>query len=469
MLINFFKFKKEKQPYKLQIIFEKNKVKIKLNWQIIYFKNRLSFDERQKFYFLKENRDFLNFVLKNYKSSNLKQKIENYIQNFQIPYHIIQTIIDKLYQTKDLFDEKEQQIEHSINNFIKKVKETIIDNKNNYFKLDSFITNNILSDIYWTTTMEWWQISIQEIKNKIWENYLLLKEAENIEKALNFISQLIKEKQFNWFLSLELIKQIHKIATQWLDNLNHNWLNYNPWTFRKEKILMWIFPWKKEKYIPPENPIWYLENFIDIFNQTIKEQWKIKITDIAIFHLVFYAIHPFYNWNKRTTRIIESWLIQYQFDKYHFLKWMWYWFRKNINSYFDIIRKILGWIAEPWEWLKYYLNEFENMVKYSEVSFEVSKNFDISKYISSKRKHLYTEKDIAIIKYMLILKNLWKNQITSQILLDYLLEQGLVKFNQLKQYKKKFNEKLHKYEKDWLIKNTWKKEWKYTVYEIRIK
>lgn len=235
---------------------------------------------------------------------------------------------------------------------------------------------------------------------------------------------------------------------------------------------MWIFKsveWKQEMYYPPEDWEFYLKILIDEFNKQIQKQsGKIHLTDIAIFHLVFYAIHPFWNWNKRTTRVIESLLIQYQFDKLHFLKWMWYWFRKNIDSYFDIIRKILSWQSEAREWLKFYLNHFENMIKYSEISFEVNQSFDISNYIDKSRLYLYSEKDKKLIEHMIVLKKSWINKITSETLLNYVIEQWLVKEEQFKWYKKKFSERLARFEKDNLIEKTWEKDGKRYIYEILI-
>ena len=398
----------------VEISFKKNKVKIKVDWQIVFLKAWLTIEERNKFYLAKYQDSFIELILEYKKSDEIRNKINEYLKNLDINTHIIKSIMDKLYLTKELFNNREKNIEIKLTNFIKEVKQTVSSNNNNTnFHLDAFISDNILSDVYWTTTMEGWKINVREIKENTSNDKLIATEADNIYKSFIEITNILKENQFNWFLDIDLIKYFHSLNTNWLDKILKDWLSYKPWEFRKWNISMWIFQtleWKQEIYYPPENWKLYLKMLVDEFNKQIEKQnWKINLTDMAIFHLVFYAIHPFWNWNKRTTRVIESLLIQYQFDKFHFLKWMWYWFRQNIDAYFNIMKKVLSWQAEAREWLKFYLNYFEDMIEYSKISFEVNQNFNISKYINKSRLYLYSEKDKKLIEYMLVLKRNWEN------------------------------------------------------------
>ena len=330
---------------------------------------------------------------------------------------------------------KETNIENKLKSFIQEVEH----NTNNYnnFNLDEFIKDNILKDIYWTATMKWQKISIHDIENNTWPDQLTKKETNNIKNAFEYvINYLIRWERFAIGLTADLLKDLHKIISEWLDDLVVNWLKYKSWRFRKWCILMLFNISWKDVYIPPYDWKKYLRMFLKEFNIRIilEQRFKVKISDIAIFHLVLYAIQPFWRWNESIIKIYESLFIQYHYDKNHYLVWMWYWFRKDRKRYFNKIQKVLSWEEDVSSWLKYYLDSFGAMIEYSKNLYNIKRKFKLEYIVSKNRLKYYNtmseskilqlkDSDSIIITELITwINTTWINNITIDTITNILWE-----------------------------------------------
>ena len=132
-----------------------------------------------------------------------------------------------------------------------------------------------------------------------------------------------------------------------------------------------------------------------------------------------YALHPFFNWNKRTTRVLETMYIQSYIDNNHYLKGMAYWFRKNQQEYIGIIKDVLTSKKSIKEWVIYYMNEFEQMSKYSLLESKYILDSDIKKYISPDRQRYYDDKDLVYYRFIYIY---WENNFSITELKQYLMK-----------------------------------------------
>lgn len=266
--------------------------------------------------------------------------------------------------------------------------------------LDDFLFDSLLSDIYGTTTMEWQLETKQEIKELLsWNDskkVLLTAEAKWIQKWFNYIKNNLASFDN---LSIELIKDVHNISTSWLDTHVTKWLTYESWTFRTEVVDLWIFRGgqrvsQRAPYYPPKDPEPYLIEILKVIKDLPK-----NIYTIGLFHLCFYWLHPFQNGNKRTTRIIESALIQSIYDQGHYFLWMWYYFRKDIKNFFKMMKETLAWERGVVDFLYYYKTSFLKMCGLSLEHTKLFLNTNPENYIEKTRLKYYDEKDTTFIRF----------------------------------------------------------------------
>ena len=155
-----------------------------------------------------------------------------------------------------------------------------------------------------------------------------------------------------------------------------------------------------------------LLNLEKVLFKILDNSYKINgIGRLIYFHLCFYLLHPFQNWNKRTTRILEYYLLkELEPINYEFLIWIWYYFFLHSNSYYTIISLILEnkyKLHHIDYFIKFYIESFKRIIKLT------VKKIKISDYISWK--NFTSELDKRIIEFLL------ENKIfTEESLLKYL-------------------------------------------------
>lgn len=128
-------------------------------------------------------------------------------------------------------------------------------------------------------------------------------EFENIRAAVNQVSSFSFKD-----LNLELIKNLHHDLTIGLDEyVKIKGISaYHPGTFRHSDE---VKVGKLKAYTPPK--FQKIPELLQLLFEHFARRRKINLYDILEFHVLFYAIHPFQNGNKRVARILESMLIHH--------------------------------------------------------------------------------------------------------------------------------------------------------------
>jgi len=121
-----------------------------------------------------------------------------------------------------------------------------------------------------------------------------IKEIQNIEKAMDFVEENIKNHPINRFF----ISEIHKMIVDGLPSSPKGEGDKTPGQYRKSNLRI-----TKSKHIPPD---WaqveeYMEELFNFINQDSSA--KFDLLKIAIAHHRFVWIHPFDNGNGRTVRL----------------------------------------------------------------------------------------------------------------------------------------------------------------------
>ena len=439
--------------------------KVNSNYFDVFFFEKKGWRKREALSIKKINKNSLYLVdeylsvLEKWNLSPYSLGFKDYINSKEIidENHFIGSLIKQSYAVEarltPVIGDYENKIANSYNTLVNIEKQHEI-------KISTWVFNieSISDDIYGTTTMEWEIVDkefIEKIlnnKNISWKS-LSEKEAINIRNGFMWaIENSLKDIK----LSKELINEVHEINTRWLDTYVNKGLKYNPWENRDYMVNMGIFQavnWKTW-YTPPEIPDKYIEELIEYFNT-----WDLNIVKLANLHLILYAIHPFSNWNKRTTRVLESLYIQKKYDKWHYFKWMWYWFKKNIKTYLKQVRDVLSWKNSLKDWNLFYMNSFIDMCKYSIYEAQHLKE-DISKNVPANRLRYYNDTDKVF--YRFYLKN--KDRLFSTRDIFLYLAKNDIEYSDEKQVTKR----LSKHIKDNLISKTDQKIWKRSLYKFNI-
>jgi len=371
--------------------------------------------------------------------------------------HFFSSIIDQAYLTEarltPVLEKLNNDIQWYYNKITKLSEEQNIRSSSNIFTIEY-----ISDDIYWTTTMEGEIVDKEYIekilvdKNFSWTNLSEL-EATNIRNGFFWA---IKKSIDSPKLSINLIKEAHKVSTKDLDKLVIKWLKYYSGKFRNEVVNMWIFRtvnWKID-YFPPEKPDEYINELCEYFNK-----WSFNLVKLSNLHLILYSLHPFYNWNKRTTRVIETLYIQANYDKWHYFKWMWYWFKKNIKTYMKNVRDVLSWKKTLKQWNQYYINSFLDMCEYSLYEITNLKK-DIKKVIEPTRVRYYDDKDQIFYRFYLNNKD---TLFSIKELFNY-LNANWIRYSEMNQ----LNKRISKHQRDNIIEKTDLKKWKMALYKLNI-
>lgn len=171
------------------------------------------------------------------------------------------------------------------------------------------------------------------------------KEVYNYANALNFWFQKIIER---WILTNNDILQIQEIIEE-----NKAWFRKLPWTeLKNEKS------WETV-YTPPQN-IEEIQSLMRDLEKFINDDttWVDSLINMALIHHQFESIHPFYDGNGRTGRIINIlYLVKESLLETPILYLSRY-INQNINDYYRLLQKVRD--SGAWEdWVLFMLYAIE--------------------------------------------------------------------------------------------------------------
>jgi len=382
---------------------------IELNWKFDW-KNYINYIDFKKEY-LKSNVDNIeDFYVKKQK------KLDDYFEDKWVQTKI-NTNFKKVFNNLNLFLNINESVFNKSLNFLKNEeknfdKEKVLEIKKHF----------LFSTIYWTTKMEDSKLSNNKAKkifnNKEWVKNFDEKEFSNLKKAFKFIDQSVE-------IDLLKVKEIHISCSSWLDEIKpKDELNFKSWVFRSESVLMlWVYQ------TPFYKNMWDIVENILINTEKLNWIWK-----IIYFHLFFYLLHPFYNWNKRTTRVLEYFYFKEEFsDVYDKFIWMWYYFFKEKKAYFSFINQIL--ISNYSEksikdFINFYIFSFNEMLELSlkEIKIkEIQDNKNFSNELEKEFNEFLLRNEIFKLSDLRIFLN--KKLIKKNMLKSISLEEELKKDN----------------------------------------
>lgn len=185
----------------------------------------------------------------------------------------------------------------------------------------------------------------KNLKKKFWVS---LKVVENIFKCVKNINKSYNSKQA---LNVNFIHQIQETVVDetWEDEKYKK--DKTPWYFRDFQI--WVFDnpnkkiypsksWNKTNiaFIAPkyESVSYLIENLINFYNSNI---WKIDDYLLAVLlKLIFVIIHPYGDWNGRTSRLLFEWsLLNTGWVQNWVIFPISYVIQINKNKYYDSLQK----------------------------------------------------------------------------------------------------------------------------------
>ncbi|MCK5412779.1 MAG: Fic family protein [Candidatus Pacebacteria bacterium] len=190
---------------------------------------------------------------------------------------------------------------------------------------------------------------------KITEKYEDIQEIINYRKAMDMAVDKLNERS----LTGGLIKEIHKIL---LTGVRGN--GNDPGNFRTGEV----FIGKKglgiegASYIPPKPQ--EIENYFSDFEKYIHYSEKDILVQLAIVHAQFEIIHPFWDGNGRTGRILMPLFLYYKKVLNTPMFYLSEYFEKNREEYYENLQGISN--NNDWEsWIKFFLVAVE---KQSEIN-----------------------------------------------------------------------------------------------------
>lgn len=166
------------------------------------------------------------------------------------------------------------------------------------------------------TLTYYWKIA--NTKDAISSAYLewYNKDTKNWRKAIENIFKAYE--RFNWSedFNIDLLIKIQKVIVDWINdklnwkNIKIDWLrNRHIWIIQTKNI--WYSYFNDLIYWAPKAEHIYimLNNLCWLFNKYVKEKIHPVIISIVISFL-FVKIHPFSDWNWRTARFLQIWILR---------------------------------------------------------------------------------------------------------------------------------------------------------------
>ena len=194
-----------------------------------------------------------------------------------------------------------------------------------------------------TTTIKVLQTQALGIEKAKWPE----KEVLHYKEAILYGYEKVKQY---WGIPLNLIIEIQKIIEP-----NKPWIRKLPWTV--------ISNWVEVIYTPPEGQdnimrlLSNLENFINNFDDDIE-----PLVKLPVIHYQFEAVHPFYDWNGRTWRILNI-LYLVLSKKLDFpILFLSEYINKTKSTYYKLLNKT----TETWDYSKFIVYILEWIITQSE-------------------------------------------------------------------------------------------------------
>lgn len=130
--------------------------------------------------------------------------------------------------------------------------------------------------------------------------------------SLEFENIMAVENQINTIsfkdISIDLVCNLHHDLTVGMDEYVGK-LGISKYHSGKLRKSDYVRVGKLRKYIPPGHR--EIKNLLDLLFDDFAKRKNVSLYDILEFHILFYAIHPFQNGNKRVARILESLFLDY--------------------------------------------------------------------------------------------------------------------------------------------------------------
>lgn len=272
------------------------------------------------------------------------------------------------------------------------------------------------------------------------------KEVENYREALLFWFHKVKE---TWLLLNRDILKIQEILEK-----NEAWFRKQSWTKLENQETKEII------YLPPQK----LDEILDLMENLEKYINDNSISDLdelikmAIIHHQFESIHPFYDWNGRTWRIInilylvKNWLLDIP------ILYLSNYIIRNKSEYYRLLQDVRD--NDNWEeWILFMLEAVEktsistiNMINDIYILMWKSK-----KFLKENKKINFYSKDLLEIlfyhpytKIEFLEKWLWISRQTASKYLNELVELWFLKLIQIKNSKYFINLELFEILRKWL-------------------
>jgi len=210
-----------------------------------------------------------------------------------------------------------------------------------------------------------------------------IKEVQNYKNALYLGFNLVKK---NGFLSVNHIKEIQSMLEQ------------NDAGFRKQRGTVLKNPITGEvKLIPPQNPktiIELMSNLVEYINYEELEEFD-SLVKMAIIHYQFEAIHPFYDGNGRTGRIINILYLLLEDLLDIPILYLSRYIIKNKSDYYRLLKQV-SFDNGLNEWILFMLKGIEIIAKETiQIIKEVETLMEKTKHIIKEKKPKIYSKDLV--------------------------------------------------------------------------
>jgi len=210
-----------------------------------------------------------------------------------------------------------------------------------------------------------------------------IKEVQNYKNALYLGFEIVKK---NGFLSVNHIKEIQVMLEQ------------NDAGFRKQSGTVLKNPSTGEiKLIPPQHPeviIELMANLVEYINDRELEDFD-SLVKIAIIHYQFEAIHPFYDGNGRTGRIINILYLLLEELLDVPILYLSRYIIQNKTDYYRLLNEV-SFANGLNEWILFMLKGIENIAKETIVTIkEIESLMEKTKIIIKEEKPKIYSKDLV--------------------------------------------------------------------------
>ncbi len=211
--------------------------------------------------------------------------------------------------------------------------------------------------------------------NKKVSNYDDIQEVINYRRAM----EMAIDKLDKLPLSARLIKEIHKVLLTGARGHGKN-----PGNFRTGSVFIGqqVLGIENANYVPPEPQ--HIADCFSNFEKYIHYDEKDFLVQLAIVHAQFEIIHPFWDGNGRTGRILMPLFLYYKKVLNSPMLYLSEYFESNREAYYERLRKI----SEN--------NDWENWIKYFLIAIEQQSNRNIEKV--EQILTLYNDLKVKIVK-----------------------------------------------------------------------